>query len=329
MQRIIQKYQEGGTVQPVTATGLPAGGNAASAIANYMMGPMSANATTLSYTGGGEGVPDYHALALEQKKLREAAALAEVQAQVVPSSSGQDKMEERNLPGGDLYKPKLTQDQINSSYGQISQPSYTAPLFTGGGSDGYGNFGALGDVLGKAGDALGITDYAGKAKKAADERAKNYNGTEYVGTPVVVKEDKMEERNAKGGDLYKAPKTPSYGGAGPRNMGGPIGYNMGSMKKPVGYNMGNLNGPIGYNVGGVSQVARTMLPEEQIQQRQMQQAQFSQGQGPLAEIGNALGMKVAGKGVDKALGKMAGNAAMKAAMGSIPVVGPFLAALFG
>ena len=50
MQRIIQKYQEGGTVQPATATGLPAGGNAASAIANYMMGPMSANAATLSYT---------------------------------------------------------------------------------------------------------------------------------------------------------------------------------------------------------------------------------------------------------------------------------------
>ena len=303
MQRIIQKYQEGGTVQPATVTGLPAGGNAASAIANYMMGPMSANATTLSYTGGGEGVPDYHALALEQKKLREAVALAEVQAQVVPSSSGQDKMEERNLPGGNLYKPKLTQDQINSTKGSgVLNQSYTAPLLTGGGSDGYGNFGALGDVLGKAGDALGITDYAGKAKKAADERSKNYNGTEYVGTPT---------------------------GTARFNMGGPLGYNMGSMKKPVGYNMGTVNGPIGYNVGGVSQVARTMLPEEQIQQRQMQQAQFSQGQGPLAEIGNALGLKVAGKGVDKALGKMAGSVAMKAAMGSIPVVGPFLAALFG
>ena len=294
MQRIIQKYQEGGTVQPVTATGLPAGGNAASAIANYMMGTMSANATTLSYTGGVEGIPDYHALALEQQKLREAAALVELQSQIAnagSTSSGQDKMEERNLPGGDLYKPKLTQDQIDSSYGQMSQPSYTAPLFTGGGSDGYGNFGALGDVLGKAGDALGITDYAGKAKKAADERSKNYNGTEYVGTPT---------------------------GTARFNMGGPLGYNMGSMKKPV-----------GYNVGGVSQVARTMLPEEQIQQRQMQQAQFSQGQGPLAEIGNALGLKVAGKGVDKAMGKMAGNAAMAVAMKSIPVVGPFLAALFG
>jgi len=297
MQRIIQKYQEGGTVQPVTATGLPAGGNAASAIANYMMGPMSANATTLSYTGGGEGIPDYHALALEQQKLREAAALVELQSQIAnagSTSSGQDKMEERNLPGGDLYKPKLTQDQIDSSYGQMSQPSYTAPLFTGGGSDGYGNFGALGDVLGKAGDALGITDYAGKAKKAADERSKNYNGTEYVGTPT---------------------------GTARFNMGGPLGYNMGSMKKPVGYNMGTKDGPIGYNVGGVSQVARTMLPEEQIRQRQMQQAQFNQGRGPLEEIQDKLLLGAANKGVSAGMKKLASSAALSA----IPGIGPFLA----
>lgn len=318
MQRIIQRYQEGGTVQPATATGLPAGGNAASAIANYMMGPMSANAATLSYTGGGEGVPDYHALAEEQKKLREAAALAEVQSQVTTSnatSSGEDKMEERKAKGGDLYKPKLSQDQINSSYGQMSQPSYTAPILTGGGSDGYGNFGVVGDMLGKVGDFVGVTDYAGKAEEAAVERAKNYDGSEYVGSNK--KEDTPSYDYSYGSDY-------AY-----YNQGGPLGYNMGSKKKPVGYNMGTVIGPIGYNVGGVTQVARTMLPEEQIQQRQMQQAQFSQGQGPLAEIGNALGMKVAGKGVDKALGKMAGNAAMAATMGSIPIIGPFLAALFG
>ena len=333
MQRIIQKYQEGGTVQPVTATGLPAGGNAASAIANYMMGPMSANATTLSYTGGGEGVPDYHALALEQKKLREAAALAEVQAQVVPSSSGQDKMEERKAKGGDLYQYNYLTDPAtvaaNAEMDRLGiDPDRNETMFTGGGADGQGNFGAFGDLLGKAGDALGITDYAGDAKKnAAAEKAYNQkvmsNFNEYYGsgntgvdkttTPKVKKEKEYDY-------------SYNYDGY---NRGGPIGYNMGSMKKPVGYNMGTVNGPIGYNVGGVSQVARTMLPEEQIQQRQMQQAQFSQGQGPLAEIGNALGMKVAGAGVDKAMGKMAGNAAMAVAMKSIPVVGPFLAALFG
>ena len=280
MQRIIQKYQEGGTVQPVTATGLPAGGNAASAIANYMMGPMSANATTLSYTGGGEGVPDYHALALEQKKLREAAALAEVQAQVVPSSSGQDKMEERNLPGGDLYKP----NNNNNNDGGTG-----VSFASGGGADGIGNFGAVGDFLGGISDSLGITNY-----KDSTDRLGN----------------KKNEEGISG-----------YGKGGPRNMGGPIGYNMGSMKKPVGYNMGNLNGPIGYNVGGVSQVARTMLPEEQIRQRQMQQAQFNQGRGPLEEIQDKLLLGAANKGVSAGIKKLASSAALSA----IPGIGPFLA----
>lgn len=278
MKRIIQKYQEGGTVQPATATGLPAGGNAASAISNYLLGPMSANATTLSYTGG-VGIPDYHALALEQKKLREAKALSEVQSQVSTSnntSSGEDKMEERKAKGGDLYKePK---DDNNFGGTGVS-------FITGGGADGVGNYGAVGDFLGGIGDSLGITNY-----KDSTDRLGN----------------KKNEEGISG-----------YSGGGPRNMGGPIGYNMGSKKKPVGYNMGTMIGPIGYNVGGVSQVARTMLPEEQIQQRQMQQAQFAQNQNPLAEIGTAVGTK------------MLTSAAMKTAMGSIPVVGSFLAALFG
>ena len=344
MQRIIQKYQEGGTVQPATLTGLPAGGNAASAIANYMMGPMSANAATLSYTGGGgEGVPDYHALALEQKKLREAAALAEVQAQASTSnntSSGEDKMEERKAKGGDLYQYNYLTDPAtvaaNAEMDRLGiDPDRNESTFSGGGADGQGNFGTFGDYLGGIGDALGVTDYAGKAaKKAAEEKAYNQK-------VMSNKEDKMEERNQAGGDLYKAPnneftytkygKNYNYGGPIGYNMVSikiPVGYNMGTMTGPIGYNMGSMKKPVGYNAGGVSQVAKTMLPEEQIQQRQMQQAQFAQGQGPLAEIGNALGMRVAGAGVDNAMGKMAGNVAMKAAMGSIPVVGPFLAALF-
>ena len=45
-------------------------------------------------------------------------------------------------------------------------------VISGGGSDGVGNFGAVGDVLGGIGDALGITDYAGEAEaKAAEEAA--------------------------------------------------------------------------------------------------------------------------------------------------------------
>ena len=287
--KVIQKnFNEGGTVQPSTATGLPAGGNAASAIANYMMGPMSANAATLSYTGGSEGVPDYHALALEQKKLREDAALIGLQSQIKNAgntSSGEDKMEERNQPGGDLYKPFYNEyydDSAGYDYSgaDSSFQGYTSerePLFSGGGADGVGNFGRVGDYFGGIKDSF-----------------------------VDLKDSVFS-----------------------KNSGGPIGYNMGSMKKPVGYNMGTMNGPIGYNMGGVSQVARSMLPEEQIQQRQLQQAQFAESKNPLATIGNAMGMKVANKGMDAALGDKASKVALKAAMSQIPVVGPFLATLFG
>ena len=40
-------------------------------------------------------------------------------------------------------------------------------------------------------------------------------------------------------------------------------------------------------------------------------------------------MKVANKGMDAALGDKASKVALKAAMSQIPVVGPFLATLFG
>ena len=331
MQRIIQRYTEGGGVQPATNTGLPAGGNASSAIANYLLGPMSANATTLSYTGSGEGVPDYHALALEQKKLREAKMIADAAAvstaTVAPSGNG----------GGNtasVYNQSTDPATIiaqNEEDRLGIDPDRNESTFSGGGSDGVGNFGTFGDYVGGISDAFGFTDYAGTAaKNAADEKASNQNtmsnfstnyGNEAGGLSTSKPKPKAKNEVEYDYDYY------NYDGY---NKGGPIGYNMGSMKKPVGYNMGTMNGPIGYNMGGVSQVARTMLPEEQIRQRQMQQAQAdSTGGGALAQIGNAMGMKIAGKGVDTALGKMAGSVAMKTAMGSIPVVGPFLAALFG
>tara|TARA_R110000803_G_scaffold133680_1_gene200810 strand:- start:1134 stop:1823 length:690 start_codon:yes stop_codon:yes gene_type:complete len=43
--------------------------------------------------------------------------------------------------------------------GQMSNASYTQPMFSGGGADNQGNFGALGDYLGGIGDAIGITNY--------------------------------------------------------------------------------------------------------------------------------------------------------------------------
>ena len=65
MRRIIQKYQEGGVVQsapgPVVATGIPQGGHAKQAIADYMAGKSLGG--PLSYVAGQSNVPDYRDLA--------------------------------------------------------------------------------------------------------------------------------------------------------------------------------------------------------------------------------------------------------------------------
>jgi hypothetical protein len=179
---------------------------------------------------------------------------------------------------------------MNSTYGQISQPSYTAPLFTGGGSDGYGNFGVVGDMLGKVGDFVGVTDYAGKAEEAAVERSKNYDGSEYVGSNK--KEDTPSYDYSYGSDY-------AY-----YNQGGPIGYNAGDKVSPSGVSL-----------------AQTRLDEEEerIRQRNMMTAQIRrQQQGPLGMIGS----HVAGKAINKGLE----DAALKVGVNAIPVVGPFLAA---
>ena len=45
--------------------------------------------------------------------------------------------------------------------GQMSNTSYTPPAFSGGGADGFGNYGKVGDFFGGIGDATGITNYDG------------------------------------------------------------------------------------------------------------------------------------------------------------------------
>jgi hypothetical protein len=297
MDRIIKGYKMGGKVKyynegtPKTTTGLPVGGNAASAIASYLTAPLTG---TLSYdpTAAQQG-DAYLKAAKERRELRDSLKetdLTPTQQAIVMNNSNEDKMEERKEKGGDLYKAPLTQDQMNSTYGQISQPSYTAPLFTGGGSDGYGNFGVVGDMLGKVGDFVGVTDYAGKAEEAAVERSKNYDGSEYVGSNK--KEDTPSYDYSYGSDY-------AY-----YNQGGPIGYNAGDKVSPSGVSL-----------------AQTRLDEEEerIRQRNMMTAQIrQQQQGPLGMIGS----HVAGKAINKGLE----DAALKVGVNAIPVVGPFLAA---
>ena len=75
MRRIIQKYQEGGVVQPAVNTGLPQGGNAAAAIQSYLGGSSGGVSGPLSYTGSGGGdIPDYKSLAESRGALRRSLA---------------------------------------------------------------------------------------------------------------------------------------------------------------------------------------------------------------------------------------------------------------
>ena len=63
-----------------------------------------------------------------------------------------------NAPSGMTYQPDT------GSYSGGTDNVYTAPssggVFSGGGSDGKGNFGAVGDFFGGISDAIGVTDYA-------------------------------------------------------------------------------------------------------------------------------------------------------------------------
>ena len=313
MNRIIKYYNEG---TPRTITGLPAGGNAASAVTAFLTG---APTGTLSYDPTAVQQGDaYLAAAKAKREAREALALttastATTSATNTGNVSGEDKMEERKAKGGDLYQYNYLTDPAtvaaNAEMDRLGiDPDRNETMFTGGGADGQGNFGTFGDYLGGVGDALGITDYAGDAEKAAAaEKAYNQkvmaNFADNYGSgtsTVVVKEDKMEERNSEGGDLYKGPKTPSYGGIGPRNMGGPIGYNAGA---PV-------------NPSGIS-IAESRKDDEEERQRSVMNAMVKQQQqGPLGQIGTQMAGKALGNGLQ--------SAALKAGVSTIPGIGPLL-----
>ena len=101
MKHIIQKYQEGGVVQPAVNTGIPQGGYAAPAIQNYLSGNSSGNTSgPLSYGAGSNasGVPDYHTLADSRRKLRQALAASGLSSEVQAASLKKaDEMNTANI----------------------------------------------------------------------------------------------------------------------------------------------------------------------------------------------------------------------------------------
>jgi|MDTC01.3.fsa_nt_gb hypothetical protein len=306
MDRIIKGYKMGGKVKyynegtPKTTTGLPVGGNAASAIASYLTAPLTG---TLSYdpTAAQQG-DAYLKAAKERRELRDSLKetdLTPTQQAIVMNNSNEDKMEERKEKGGDLYQYNYLTDPAtvaaNAEMDRLGiDPDRNESTFSGGGADGQGNFGTFGDYLGGIGDALGVTDYAGKAaKKAAEEKAYNQKVmSNFADNYGNKKEDTPSYDYSYGSDY-------AY-----YNQGGPIGYNAGDKVSPSGVSL-----------------AQTRLDEEEerIRQRNMMTAQIrQQQQGPLGMIGS----HVAGKAINKGLE----DAALKVGVNAIPVVGPFLAA---
>jgi len=304
MDRIIKYYNEG---TPRTITGLPAGGNAASAVTAFLTG---APTGTLSYDPTAVQQGDaYLAAAKAKREAREALALttastATTSATNTGNVSGEDKMEERKAKGGDLYQYNYLTDPAtvaaNAEMDRLGiDPDRNETMFSGGGADGQGNFGTFGDYVGGITDSLGITDYAGDSKKdAAAEKAYNQkvmsNFNEYYGSGNTGV-DKTTTPEVKKEEVYDY--SYNYDGY---NRGGPIGYNAGA---PV-------------NPSGIS-IAESRKDDEEERQRSVMNAMVKQQQqGPLGQIGTQMAGKALGNGLQ--------SAALKAGVSTIPGIGPLL-----
>ena len=193
MRRIIQKYNEGspGAVGPAVATGIPQGGHAAAAIQSYLSGQAAGPLSYSSTTGGNANQTrlDYHAAAkiLRDKRIADAAAAAAAAA-VVNNDSNDDSGDGWDeMDSAASYVPSSGYTSTNPSDvsytgntpGQMSNTSYNSgSLFSGGGADGFGNYGVLGDIGGAIGDALNITNYDGSQE---DKPSGNQGGWENSG----------------------------------------------------------------------------------------------------------------------------------------------------
>ena len=280
MRRIIQKYQEGGVVQPgpTVVTGIPAGGNAAAAIQSYLSGT-SAGPLSYSTTTSGDANQtrlDYHAAAKKLRDDREAAAKAVADAEAgivstVADSVGNDS--DSTQFAIDLHNRSHFPTEDDGSYigrddgllGDSTSNSFTS----GGGADGFGNYGVLGDIGGAIGDALNITNYDGS-------------------------QDGKPSGNAGGWE---------NSGWNPKNWN-----NGGDVASDIQrYNNGSA--------GGVS-IAKSGN-EEEIRQRQLMQSPLPQVQAsPLSNIGSKLAMGAIDKGIGSAASSMMAKEGLMGTLGT-------------
>jgi len=380
MRRIIQKYQEGGVVQPAVNTGVPQGGNAASAIKSYLSGNVSG---PLSYTASGSNTPDYRAMAADRARLRAqlAATGASIGDQVraindadaivatertntkstgsdgTTSSWGSDQ-DTYGAPGGfwggnsDSEGNLIRNDSVSDDdfWDTFESGESSGGLFTGGGSDGAGKYGVVGDIGGGVRNvASTILDNSLIGRGYSALTGKDLIG-KYVQPEVSVNNATVAggvsntgstSNGSSNSDSYITPTGIVSGGGsdGVGNFGavgdffGSIGdalnvtnYDGSQEDKPSGSSGGwswfkNNGGPIGLNAGGPSggiSVANTGLREDEIRQRQMMQSQIQPEQkSPLSGIGESLMMGAVDNGINTGLATLASKEGLAGTLGTM------------
>jgi len=378
MRRIIQKYQEGGVVQsapgPAVATGIPQGGHAASAIQSYLSGQA---AGPLSYTAGQSIVPDYRALADERQRLRgelaATGASAEVQRQAIkdadsialsPIGSTSEhwgnadpgatvniaaNITEDNPTGKTYVNPAAAGEyeanfKRNESvsdedfWNDFESGSASGNLISGGGYDGAGQYGVIGDI------GAGVQNIANASivnsgykaltgndlisKYVQPESITNYSNNEAIagisntGSPINAtsnintnKDDSSDFHKQMMEDAHQAKVAAEtkaiqsdmsdddfWDAWEGNNNGGPIGPRVQT------YNNGSI--------GGV-EVAKSGLREDEIRQRQLMQARMPQAEAsPLSDIGSKLAMGAIDKGIGSAASSMAAKEGFMGTLGT-------------
>ena len=378
MRRIIQKYQEGGVVQsapgPAVATGIPQGGHAASAIQSYLSGQA---AGPLSYTAGQSIVPDYRALADERQRLRgelaATGASAEVQRQAIkdadsialsPIGSTSEhwgnadpgatvniaaNITEDN-PTGKTYVDPAAAGEYEANFirnesvsdedfwNDFESGSASGNLISGGGYDGAGQYGVIGDI------GAGVQNIANASivnsgykaltgndlisKYVQPESITNYSNNEAIagisntGSPINAtsnintnKDDSSDFHKQMMEDAHQAKVAAEtkaiqsdmsdddfWDAWEGNNNGGPIGPRVQT------YNNGSI--------GGV-EVAKSGLREDEIRQRQLMQARMPQAEAsPLSDIGSKLAMGAIDKGIGSAASSMAAKEGFMGTLGT-------------
>ena len=377
MRRIIQKYQEGGVVQsapgPAVATGIPQGGHAAAAIQSYLSGQA---AGPLSYTAGQSTVPDYRALANERRRLRgeiaATGASAEVQRQAIKDadsialSSTKSTSEHwgnadpgatvniaanitEDNPTGKTYVDPAAAGEYEANFirnesvsdedfwNDFESGSASGNLISGGGYDGAGQYGVLGDIGGGvrnlANASIVNTGYKALtgndliSKYVQPESITNYSNNEAIagisntGSPInatsnintnhddngPTHEEIMADHQARRAAETKAIQSDMsdddfWDAWEGNNNGGPIGPRVKT------YNNGSP--------GGV-EVAKSGLREDEIRQRQLMQARMPQTEAsPLSDIGSKLAMGAVDKGIESAASSMAAKEGFVGTLGT-------------